>query len=108
MSGIKRLMSIVIMSRAHEESATKSKRLKEAWETKRKNIQKEKLTNRCPAWLKLSEDRTEYKPIDIREQTIRDIFRMKLDGKGATAIERELNGMEGIWQPKKKFIQKRI
>jgi DNA invertase Pin-like site-specific DNA recombinase len=96
------LMSIVIMSRAHEESATKSKRLKEAWETKRKNIQKEKLTKRCPAWLKLSEDRTEYKPIDIREQTIRDIFRMKLDGKGATAIERELNGMDGIWQPKKK------
>ncbi len=94
------LMSIVIMSRAHEESATKSKRLKEAWKKKREDIQEKKLTSRCPAWLKLSENGKKFDPIDIRCQTIEKIFRMKLsDNKGAYTIERELNGMQGIWKP---------
>jgi len=53
------LMSLVIMARAYEESATKSKRLKAAWAEKREQATNghRKLTGRCPAWLRLSEDK---------------------------------------------------
>ena len=38
------MFSLTIMSRAHEESATKARRLKAAWDGKRENIQTKKLT----------------------------------------------------------------
>jgi DNA invertase Pin-like site-specific DNA recombinase len=93
------LMSIVIMSRAHEESATKSKRLKDTWENKRDNIQNKKLTGQCPAWLKRSDDWKKFDKIKIRCQTIEDIFKMKLSGKSPRTIEKQLNGMQGKWKP---------
>ena len=47
------IISIFIMSRAHEESATKSKRLNSAWTQKRINSPNKKLTSICPAWMSL-------------------------------------------------------
>ena len=51
-------ISIVIMSRAYEESQMKSKRLSAAWKAKRDNTDKIKMTQVAVAWLKLSKDRT--------------------------------------------------
>ncbi len=51
------IMSIVIMSRATEESATKSKRIRASWDNKRSKLGTEILTARCPAWLKVKADR---------------------------------------------------
>jgi hypothetical protein len=44
---------LLLVSRAHEESATKSKRVRAAWDEKRKNAAFTPMTGKCPAWLKL-------------------------------------------------------
>lgn len=89
------IISVAIMSRAHEESMMKSKRLRAAWANKRKNIQKKKLTAIAPAWLRLSEDSTEYTPVPERVQIVQRIFHQAKSGIGALTITRRLN-QEGI------------
>lgn len=85
------IVAIVTMSRAHEESEIKSYRLKESWESKRKNIGKKKLTNRCPAWLKISEDRTEFIVDKEKAATVKKIFRLSAEGYGINTITKKLN-----------------
>ena len=94
------LMSIMYMSRAHEESLTKSKRGVAVWENKRKQAAKgqSKITARCPLWLRLSKDRTKYILIPEVCHVIEIIYRKKLDGKGKGVITRELNQMD-VWKP---------
>jgi DNA invertase Pin-like site-specific DNA recombinase len=94
------MISLTIMSRAHEESLTKSKRLSSAWAGKRENIHEKKLTRTCPAWLELNEDRTEFRKMSDRCRIIKRIFEMKLSGKGATLITKELNKDKKAWKPK--------
>jgi DNA invertase Pin-like site-specific DNA recombinase len=43
--------SLIGMIRAHEESEVKSKRVRAAWESKRKKLANEPLTKRGPSWL---------------------------------------------------------
>jgi DNA invertase Pin-like site-specific DNA recombinase len=91
-SDISRLMlSLVIMMRAHDESAMKAHRLREAWASKRKNIGTKKLTAQCPRWLTLSADRTTFFEIPERVALLRRIFQMSLDGMGVKTIARILN-----------------
>ncbi len=87
------------MTRAFQESEWKSKRLKSAWKEKRKNIDKKKLTKRCPAWLKLNKNRTEYEVIPDAVEVVRQIYAMKLDGLGKDSIAKKLNEL-GVWSPK--------
>ena len=56
------MYSLMVMSRAHEESLIKSKRISSAWENKRKLARDgtHKLTKTCPSWLKLQDG--EFKP----------------------------------------------
>lgn len=108
------MVSIMFMLQAHEESKTKSKRLKEAWIGKRINIHENKLTARAPAWLETSRDGKgaikRFIPIKEKCQVVELIFEKKLAGKGSERIERELNQIEGIWKPKngwrKSYINK--
>ncbi len=95
------LMSLYEMSAAWGESDRKSKRLKAVWEEKRNNINKKKLTARAPAWLKLSKDKTTFKPIPERVDIVRQIFNMKKNSVGVGTIEKTLNETPGIWKPKK-------
>lgn len=92
------MMSVVILSRGHEESLIKSKRLRSAWSNKRANIHKKKLTAQCPAWLRLSEDRTKFHVIPERSKAIQQIFEMKLAGIGVNSIIKTMNS-EGGWCP---------
>lgn len=85
------IMSLVIMSRAHEESATKARRVGAAWENKRSRASKEPLTAICPAWLTLSADRSNYEAIDERAVIIRSIFSDCANGIGMYSIARRLN-----------------
>lgn len=85
------LVSLVIMSRAHEESVTKSLRISAAWANKRRKSQDTKLTARCPAWLRLSADRTTFEVDAQREQIIKRIFSDALAGMGSYSIARRLN-----------------
>lgn len=93
------LMSLVIMSRSHEESALKAMRLSAAWVGKRKEINNgRKLTARCPAWLTLSDDKKTFTVLPEVAQVINLIFQLKLTGMGSESIVRRLNNLD-VWKP---------
>ncbi len=105
------MISLTIMSRAHEESLMKSKRLSAAWEAKRGRIAEKKLTGICPAWLRLNEDWTKYEKIAERCRAVKRIYEMKLTGKGNERIAQELNKSNvAAWRSKNgwyvSYIQK--
>ncbi len=85
------IMSIVIMSRANEESATKSRRIRASWDNKRQNITKKRFTARCPYWLKPSEGDTGFELIPERVDVVKRIFQMSMDGIGTATIVKRLN-----------------
>lgn len=86
------IMSIVIMSRANEESVTKSRRIRASWDNKRQNISKKRFTARCPYWLKASEGDTGFDLIPERVDVVKRIFQMSIDGIGTATIVKRLNG----------------
>jgi DNA invertase Pin-like site-specific DNA recombinase/uncharacterized protein YukE len=86
-----RIVSLVIMSRANEESETKSRRLKDVWSNRRdqRAAGKGKPSNACPAWMKAVDD---VFHIPAARQAVID--RIKSDrclGLGAHAIATRLN-----------------
>ena len=83
--------AVIILSRANEESEIKSHRISQAWKQKRANASTQKLTRNCPAWLRLSEDRTHFEVIKSRAKTVQGIFRLCIEGRGSSAIARKLN-----------------
>jgi DNA invertase Pin-like site-specific DNA recombinase len=85
------IISLTIMSRAHEESLQKSKRISAAWKNKRDLIASKKMTARCPAWLKLGGDRKEFLVIPARVTIVKNIFKDSCNGMGNFAIARRLN-----------------
>jgi DNA invertase Pin-like site-specific DNA recombinase len=90
------LISLTTMFRAHEESATKSKRLSAAWKAKRQSAQEgRKLTGRCPAWVTLDRPKNVFVADKAKAGVIRRIFKMALDGHGKSNIARRLN-VEGV------------
>lgn len=101
------MMSLVVMTRAHEESAMKSRRVKAAWDAKRKNVGTKKLTSRCPLWMRLNPAKTEFELIPDRVEIVRTMVRMANEGMGQAQIAKRLNeqrvpgfsGEESNWQP---------
>ena len=91
---MKLVVAIMVMSRAHEESAIKSDRISQKWEQKRKTARDEKLTAMCPTWLELSEDRKTFTLIPAVVKVIQLIFRLYLDGLGCVSIAKRLNAAE--------------
>ena len=85
------MYSLMVMSRAHEESLMKSKRLSAAWENKRKKARDSghKLTKTCPAWLELKNNI--FHTIPEHVDVVRQIFQMALDGLGYVSIAKRLN-----------------
>lgn len=86
------IVSIAIMSRANEESATKSRRIRSSWDAKRQNITNKRLTSRCPYWLKPSEGDQGFEFIPERVEVVKRIFQMSKDGMGNATIVKRLNG----------------
>ncbi|TIW25777.1 MAG: hypothetical protein E5V63_16315 [Mesorhizobium sp.] len=85
------VVSLAIMSRAHEESQTKSRRLAEAWTNKRRGVRDKKLTALAPLWLELSSDRTTFRINERRGSVVRSIFEDAAAGLGTFSIARRLN-----------------
>ena len=85
------LISLIIMMRANEESATKSKRLREAVAAKRDNPDSRYHGGQCPAWLRPNASRTGYEIIPERTAIIRRIFAEAMTGRGLQSIARDLN-----------------
>ena len=89
------MMSLVIMARAHDESATKSRRLSAAWHGKRLNLSEQKLTALAPGWLQLSPDRRSFVPDAERVAIVRRIFKLSAQGYGKRRIAQMFNS-EGV------------
>ncbi|WP_339441829.1 recombinase family protein [Pseudomonas proteolytica] len=85
------IISIVHMSRAHNESSIKAQRLSSAWDNKKAlaRTQLKPLGRACPAWLELVDE--QYQPIHQRVETIRLIFELAIAGYGQGIIPRMLN-----------------
>jgi DNA invertase Pin-like site-specific DNA recombinase len=82
------MQSLVSMARAYDESLTKGRRVRAAWENKFKSIALGKqLTRRVPFWL--TDDR---QAIPEKAAIVKRIFAMYADGIGTYNIARILNG----------------
>lgn len=70
------MQSILIMQRAHEESETKSRRVKAAWDNKRALARRDKtpMTPKLPYWLQLNKATNEIEEIPERADIIRWIY----------------------------------
>lgn len=89
----KLIISIVYLSRANEESETKSKRVGAAWSAKRTRAEKEILTTKCPAWLRPKDDRSGFIPNETRCKVVKQIFELAASGAGTGLITKTLNSM---------------
>ena len=97
------ISSISMFVLANAESKHKSIRLSKAWDSKRENILTKKLTSRCPAWLKLDDNKKAFSVIEGRDLLVQRIFKMAIDGIGNKTIAKILN-VEGIkaWETRKR------
>ncbi len=106
----KLMLSLLVMSRAHEESVVKSDRVAAAWQTKRSRAAAgEGQTSRCVAWCSLEGSPRgggRYVLIPDRAALVVRIFEMTAAGYGHRAIAKRLNedkvsawGRGDGWQP---------
>jgi DNA invertase Pin-like site-specific DNA recombinase len=88
---------LLTLMRAHDESATKARRIREAWDGKRSDVVKHGgiLTRRCPAWIRYDEDAETFVLVPERAAVVERIVRETLQGHGQHIIARGLNA-EGI------------
>ena len=91
------MMSILIMSRAHEESSIKSKRVRDAYARKHElaRTKNKPMGQNMPMWLELSADKTEYILLPERAVIVQRIYQLAIDGYGRSASAQILN-REGI------------
>ncbi|RLL50635.1 recombinase family protein [Mariprofundus sp. EBB-1] len=87
------MFSLISMSRSHEESAVKSKRLAASWENRRRLAVEGRrpMTGQCPKWLRLFDDKTHFEVIEERADIVRKIFEQSVAGTGQRKIAAKLN-----------------
>jgi len=85
------IMSVLVMARANEESATKSKRAADDWASKREKARTEKKPygKRVARWLQLVDGK--YVAIPERVEVVKRVFAETIKGHGFVAIARDLN-----------------
>ncbi|MDR7281493.1 DNA invertase Pin-like site-specific DNA recombinase [Pseudomonas corrugata] len=85
------IMSIVHMARAHLESKLKGERVSKAWRKKQDYARESNtpLGNVCPYWLEFVDGA--YVVNEEKAETVKEIFKMTVDGYGQTAIVKHLN-----------------
>ena len=84
-------LSLAIMMRANDESETKSKRIKKAWEFKRANSHLKVVTKLAPSWMKYSEEKNAFELITDRAEAIKIIFQLCTTTFGLYSITKYLN-----------------
>lgn len=85
------MMSLLVMARANEESETKSRRLREVWDKKRKEASTRPMTSLCPGWLKYNQTKNTFEIVPEKAAVVRQIFTMCADVCGLWGITRHLN-----------------
>lgn len=89
------IVAVLGFMRAHEESATKAERIREAWIGKRANIATTPLTSRGPAWLTLDRSAGKFVVIPERAEIVRRIYGDALQGCSPHTITESFN-REGV------------
>lgn len=89
------IVAVLTFIRANDESATKSRRLKQAWEAKRATAATKPLTSRVPAWLLLDRPNSCFVLIPERAKLVRRIYALTLAGVGQHKITETFN-REGL------------
>jgi len=85
------IVMLTRLDRAHAESALKSKRVKDAWKSKRKQAQDKIIITRvCPHWLKVSKDGKNFEIIKSHAKIVQLIFELA-ETMGYQSIARYLN-----------------
>lgn len=99
------IISIAIMSRAHEESLMKSQRVGAAWTRKKQDLIKtgKLLTHKVPLWTKVVDGKIELIP--ERADVIRRMFEMSKNGIGLPTIVKTLNNDTPAWSNKGDWYQ---
>jgi DNA invertase Pin-like site-specific DNA recombinase len=85
------LISLTIMSRAHEESKTKSLRLSAAWKEKRKGLATKKFSAQCPYWMTLDKASNAFELNKAHVDVVNYIFELAASGMGNYSIVKRLN-----------------
>jgi DNA invertase Pin-like site-specific DNA recombinase len=89
------IISIVLMMRGHEESATKARRVADAYERKRKAAaageRSKPFTRMLPAWLRYNEQERKHEVIPERADVLKEIFLKAGSGWGQHCIAQWLN-----------------
>jgi len=87
------IISVIVMSRAHEESERKSQRVGSAWRNKKASAANNPgiaITAKAPAWIHAEKGKP-FQLIKKRAKTIGQIFAYSLNGLGAQLIAQYLN-----------------
>ncbi len=99
------IVSIMTFMRANEESATKARRLTEAWSAKRATAATKPLTSLVPGWLRLDRPTSQFHLIPDRAEVVQRIFALTLTGVGQNKIAETFNreglkpwGRAAYWQ----------
>lgn len=87
------IKALLVMERAHEESQRKSERLRAVWAAKREAAKESGkiLSQRCVAWLKVSDDKTCFELIPDNVKAVQRVFELRLEGLSHVAIARRMN-----------------
>lgn len=85
------MLSLLVMSRAHDESAMKSQRLRAVWRNKKERAANgdHVLTKWAPAWLRVNNE--SFEVIPERAAIVKRIFQLTLEGRGYVGIARQFN-----------------
>ncbi len=99
------MMSLGVMQRAHDESATKSKRVSAAWVNKKREAvaSGKVMTRKTPHWIRALPDKTGFEFIPERKATALRMIEMAERGVGMHTIIKTLHteGVESWALPKK-------
>jgi len=85
------IWSLVVFSRANEESETKSKRLRSVWAHKRRTASEKKLTSVGPGWLVFDAEKNDFQVDQQKALIVRGIFSDSATGLGVYTITQRLN-----------------
>lgn len=106
------LVSIILMSRAHEESTAKARRLRDTWGQKKlaagqagEQSSRKIVTSECPRWLVPNESKTGFIVDEEKAASVRKVFAARIAGLGVVAIVSKAN-REGWTVPGKAPIQR--
>jgi len=102
------VFSLISLSRAHEESAIKSKRAEASWNMRHQRAIEKKIptTSRSPYWLRLADDKQSFEGIPERVAIVHKIYKMLIAGAGQRKIAVMFNeqgiapfGTSAMWYP---------